>query len=108
MLYLFRGRDAGTRHAGTTLVDLLGAVRYLRPGEWKLNANGEWTSLATGPTYPAGWTLDIPPAGTRAVITPELADQENRSTLIPDLFYWEGSARVESRSGERRGRGRWS
>jgi len=105
MLYLLRGRDGETRYAGATLVDPAGAVRYLRPGEWKLKATGEWTSPVSGAAYPAGWTLDIPGAGIRTVIIPRLADQENRSALIPNLFYWEGSVRVESGSGERLGQG---
>ncbi len=105
MLYLLRGRDGGTRHAGATLVDSAGAVRYLTRGEWKLDATGQWTSPATGAPYPAGWTLDIPDASIRAVITPRLADQENRSALIPNLFYWEGSVRIESESGAGMGQG---
>ena len=105
MLYLLRNRDGGTRYAGATLVEAAGAVRYLQPGEWKLNATGQWTSPATGAPYPAGWILDIPDAAIRAVITPRLADQENRSALIPNLFYWEGSIRVEAESGTRIGQG---
>ena len=105
MLYRLRGRDGGARYAGATLVDPAGAVRYLRPGEWTLQATREWTSPVTRAAYPAGWTLEIPPAGIRAVITPRLADQENRSALLPNLFYWEGSVRVETRSGERMGQG---
>ena len=105
MLYLLRNRDGGTRYAGATLVDPAGGVRYLRPGEWKLKATGRWTSPVTDADYPAGWTLDIPSAGINAVIIPELPDQENRSALIPNLFYWEGSVRVEYGSGERIGQG---
>ena len=86
-------------------MDTAGAVRYLRPDEWMLNATGQWTSPVTDATYPAGWTLDIPTAAIRAVVTPKLADQENRSALVPVLFYWEGSVRVESRSGKRIGQG---
>jgi len=105
MLYLLRSRDGGTRYAGATLVDSTGAVRYLGPGEWKLNATRQWTSPATDAEYPAGWTLDVPSAAIRAVITPRLANQENRSALIPNLFYWEGSVRVETESGARIGQG---
>ena len=105
MLYLLRNRGGGTRYAGATLVETGGAVRYLQPGEWKLNATGRWTSPASGAPYPAGWILDIPDAAIRAVITPGVADQENRSALIPDLFYWEGSVRVESENGARIGQG---
>ena len=105
MLYLLRSRDGATRHAGATLVDPAGAVRYLKPGEWRLNVTGQWASPRTGAPYPAGWTLDIPDAAIRAVITPRLADQENRSALIPNLFYWEGAVQVESDSGRRIGLG---
>ena len=105
MLYLLRSRDCKTDHAGATLVDAAGEVRYLEPGEWELNATGEWTSPKTGAAYPAGWTLRIPAAGIDATITPKLADQENRSVLIPNLYYWEGSVEIESMNGEHIGQG---
>ena len=105
MLYLLRSRNGETRYAGATLVEPKGGVRYLRPGEWTLNVTGQWTSSVTGAPYPAGWTLDIPAAGIRTLITPKLADQENRSALVPNLFYWEGSVQIESRSGARIGQG---
>ena len=105
MLYLLRSRDGKTDHVGGTLVDAAGEVRYLEPGEWEMKATREWTSPKTGAAYPAGWILDIPVAGIRAAIAPKLADQENRSALIPNLFYWEGSVRIESKSGERIGQG---
>ena len=69
------------------MVDAAGEVRYLRPGEWDLNTTGEWSSPGTGAVYPAGWTLRIPVAGIGAVITPKLADQKDRSALIPNLLY---------------------
>ena len=105
MLYLLRSRDGKPGHAGATLVDAAGEVRYLEPGDWELNAIEEWTSSKTGAAYPSGWTLRIPAAGIAAVITPKLADQENRSALIPDLYYWEGSVEIESVNGERIGQG---
>ncbi|MCY4487108.1 MAG: carotenoid 1,2-hydratase [Deltaproteobacteria bacterium] len=105
MLYLLRNRDGATHHAGATVVDLEGAVRYLNPTEWNLDATGRWTSPATGTPYPAAWTLDVPTAGIHTVITPRLADQENRSALIPNLFYWEGSVRVDDGKGRRIGQG---
>ena len=52
MLHLLRSRNGYARYAGATLVDPAGAVRYLRPGEWKLNATGQWTSPATGAPIP--------------------------------------------------------
>ena len=62
------------------------------------NENGAGRSQAQKALAVGGW----------AVITPKLANQENRSALIPNLFYWEGSVRIESESGERIGRGTWS
>ena len=59
------------------------------------NENGAGRSQAQKALAVGGW----------AVITPKLANQENRSALIPNLFYWEGSVRIESESGERIGRG---
>ena len=53
----------------------------------------------------AGWTLWIPVAGIAAAITQKLADQENRSALIPNLYSREGSVRVESDREEHIGQG---
>ena len=86
-------------------MDAAGEARYPEPGEWELNATEEWTSPVTGAPYPAGWALDIPSAGIDAMITPKLADQENRSALIPNLYYWEGSVEIESVNGEHTGQG---
>ena len=105
MLYLLRSRNGGIHHAGATLVDSLGIVRYLNRDEWSLHTTRRWTSPVTGAPYPAGWTLDIPSGGIRIVITPKCDDQENRSSSIPDLFYWEGSVRVEDKKGVRLGQG---
>jgi predicted secreted hydrolase len=41
----------------------------------------------------------------RIVIVPELADQENRSYLVKNLFYWEGAVRIETAEGSGIGRG---
>jgi predicted secreted hydrolase len=105
MLYLLRSRSGRTDYASGTVVGSDGKPRYLTGGDWKLEATKTWTSRRTGASYPAGWKLEIPSAGFSAVITPELADQENRSTLIPDLHYWEGSVSVESPGGARIGQG---
>ena len=105
MLYLLRSRKSKTSYTGATLVEAAGEVRYLEPSEWELNVTREWTSPVSGAAYPAGWMLRIPAAGMTAAITPKLADQENRSVLIPNLYYWEGSVRVESASGKRIGQG---
>lgn len=105
MFYLFRSREGKTDHAGAALVNAAGEVRYLEPDEWELNVTGDWRSPVSGAAYPTGWTLRIPSAGIASVITPKLADQENRSALIPNLCYWEGSIQIESAGGKRIGQG---
>jgi predicted secreted hydrolase len=105
MLYLLRSRSGKTDYASGTVVGITGEVRYLGSDDWQLHITREWTSRTTGSSYPAGWTLQIPEFGIIAVITPEVADQENRSRLIADLNYWEGSVSIESTGGERIGQG---
>lgn len=105
MLYLLRSRSGKKDYASGTVVDAAGRVLYLGPEDWQLKATGRWASPTTNASYPAGWTLQIADIGISAVITPKIADQENASTLIPDLYYWEGSVLVESPSGKRIGEG---
>lgn len=105
MLYLLRSRSGETDFARGTLVAEDGRARFLEPGDWRLRPAGTWTSPSTEARYPAGWTLEVPAAGIDAVVTPDVADQENRSRLLPGLHYWEGSVSIESKDGERIGRG---
>ena len=38
-------------------------------------------------------------------IVPQLAYQENRSRILPDLYYWEGAVTILGSRGERLGQG---
>jgi predicted secreted hydrolase len=49
--------------------------------------------------------IELPGEGLRLEVVPELADQENRSRLVPDLHYWEGAVRVLGRERAPVGRG---
>ena len=105
MLYLMRDADGGIDFARGTAVASTGEARPLAPGDWTLRATGRWRSPASGAEYPAGWTLEVP--GERLVLTvrPLLADQENRSRRLPDLFYWEGAVELLAEGGRRAGKG---
>jgi predicted secreted hydrolase len=105
MLYVLRRRDGTASWRNATLVDRAGRVRLLAPGDWTVRPIGSWRSEASGATYPSGWELDVPGEGLRLVVTPEVKAAENRSTLVPGLFYWEGPVDVADRGGARVGAG---
>jgi predicted secreted hydrolase len=99
MLYHLRDAEGRTVAARGTLVEEDGAARYFEAGDWSLETTDRWHSDATDTTYPAGWKLVFPAAGLDVRVTPELADQENRSRLFPRLHYWEGAVRVTDPEG---------
>jgi predicted secreted hydrolase len=105
MLYLLRDRGGGTSQARGTVVSGSGVARYLDRGDWTVRATASWRSAASGATYPSRWTIEVPGEGLRLDVVPLVADQENRSSRLPDLFYWEGAVEVRGAPGERVGRG---
>jgi predicted secreted hydrolase len=105
MLYHLRGKTREASFARGTLVAPDGTVRYLAPSDWVIRPTATWTSPATRARYPSGWTIELPGEGLSVEVVPELADQENRSRLVPDLHYWEGAVRVLGRDGAPAGRG---
>jgi predicted secreted hydrolase len=105
MLYLLRDRAGALDFGRGTLVDAGGRARYLEPSEWRVRATAQWTSAETGARYPARWMVEVPAQGVAVEVVPELADQENRSRLVKDLFYWEGAVRVLGLDGRPAGQG---
>ena len=105
MLYLLRDDQGRVVFARGSLVSRTGEVRYLAAGEWTVQSSRTWKSPETGAEYPAGWTVRLPDADLEMVVVPELADQENRSRIVEDLFYWEGLVRVQDLEGRRIGHG---
>jgi predicted secreted hydrolase len=79
-----------------------GAPRYLAAADFAVRATRRWRSAASGAVYPSRWEVAVPSERLRLTVTPLLADQENRSRLIPRLFYWEGAVGV---GGDATGRG---
>ena len=105
MLYLLRDDQGGVDFARGSLVSSTGEVRYLAAGEWSIHSSDIWKSRETDAEYPAGWTVKLPDADLQMVVVPELADQENRSRIVEDLFYWEGLVRVQDLEGRQIGHG---
>jgi predicted secreted hydrolase len=104
MLYLLRGADGRIDFAQGTLVGEDGTARVLPPDQWRLVSLDSWRSAQTGALYPSRWTLEIPSEELTLEIRTRIDDQENRSSLVPDLHYYEGSVRI-LRDGRPLGRG---
>jgi predicted secreted hydrolase len=105
MLYLLRDAEGRVDFASGTLVPVAGAPRYLVARDFVVRPTRRWRSPDSGADYPAGWIVELPAEGIRLEVAPELADQENRSRLVRDLFYWEGAVALRGPDGAPAGRG---
>ncbi len=105
MLYLLRDWTGRIDFAHGTLVSRAGEPRYLAASEFAVRPTRSWKSRASGAEYPAGWVVEVAGEGLRLEVAPELDDQENRSELVRDLFYWEGAVRLRGLDGSPVGRG---
>jgi predicted secreted hydrolase len=95
MLYLLRRADGGLEAvSGGTLVAADGRATAIGVDEVSVRPLGQWTSPATGVTYPSGWALSAPAAQLELTLEPWLEAQEMQ------LFfsYWEGAVRVSGTS----------
>jgi predicted secreted hydrolase len=105
MLYVLRDSIGGIDHQHGTVVSADGNATYLASNEWTAQTTEEWESPRTGAIYPAGWTVTIPSHDLVLTVAPMLADQENASRQISNLFYWEGAVAVLAPGGRPLGRG---
>ena len=105
MLYVLRDEEGAVGYASGTMVGVSGETRTLAKDDFELVATDTWTSVDGVTTYPSRWRLSIPSADLVFYIQPELSDQENRSTIIPTMRYWEGVVTVRERTGGEIGRG---
>lgn len=105
MLYVLRRKDGTPSWRNATLVERDGRVRLLAPEAWTTRATGTWRSEETGAVYPSGWEIAVPAEGLRLVVTPDVKSAENRSSLVPGLFYWEGPVSVVDGRGAPAGAG---
>ena len=87
-----------------TVVAADGTVTHLGRQAFRVAVTRHWTSPATGATYPAGWTVDVPGLGLAVDLVPTVADQELDTRATTGVVYWEGSQRVTAtRNGVRLG-----
>ncbi len=93
-LSMVRAADGTYPRVYGTLVAPDGSTRHLGPGDFTVAATAQWTSPATGASYPAGWTVSIPSAGITAQLVPAVPQQELDTRATTGVVYWEGSQRV--------------
>lgn len=105
MLYVLRRADGSADFARGTLVAADGSARWLAAGDFTVRARGAWRSPATGATYPAGWSVEVPSAGLALEVDPAAQDQEVRAAHAGGVFYWEGAVRVRDAAGRASGAG---
>ncbi|MDA2934210.1 carotenoid 1,2-hydratase [Acidobacteria bacterium AH-259-D05] len=105
MLYHLRDKSGASDFARGTLVSSQGEVFNLKPEDWSLQVTGNWTSPDTGAVYPSRWKVSVPRANLHLEIIPLLAQQENRSRMLSNLYYWEGAVTILDREGKKVGQG---
>ncbi|MDZ4803413.1 MAG: lipocalin-like domain-containing protein [Candidatus Eisenbacteria bacterium] len=102
MLYRLRSRSGpASDWISGTWIDADGDTRPLRREEIVIEATGSWTSPSTGTTYPAQWTIQVPPIDLSLTARPTVAAQELDTTGSTGVLYWEGSIEI---AGQRAGR----
>lgn len=104
-LYVLRRADGSTSWRTATLVERDGTVRGLAPDAWTVRTTGSWRSAASGAVYPSGWEVAVPGEGILLDVVPLSEEAENRSTLLPDLSYWEGPVGLTGPDGRPSGEG---
>jgi predicted secreted hydrolase len=77
-----------------TAVDVAGATTHLGPGDFEVVVLDEWTSPATGATYPSGWQIRVAPLDLDVTLTPTVRDQELDTRATTGVVYWEGSQEI--------------
>jgi predicted secreted hydrolase len=95
MLYLIRDAQGKTLRVDGSIVSSTGDLSVLGAGDFLVNTEGEWTSPATGATYPSRWKVEVPDHDLTMRITPSLPDQELDTRATTGVIYWEGEAVVE-------------
>jgi predicted secreted hydrolase len=94
MLYLIRDPSGRPAIFDGSIVAADGGLTVLEEGDFAIAPTGEWTSEATGTTYPSGWCVALPEHGLEMTVTPALPNQEVDSRPTTGVIYWEGAADV--------------
>ncbi len=94
MLYLLRDSKGNIDFARGTLVQPDGRVQYLGREAFTVSVRDRWRSPTTSGIYPARWVITVPAEHIKVEVVPDMAEQENRSRLVPHLHYWEGAVTI--------------
>ncbi len=95
MLYVIHDGAGTPLIVDGSLVAADGTLTVLEADDFAIEATGEWTSPATGTTWPSGWTIAVPSAGLDLRVTPMMLDQELDTRYTTGIIYWEGQSLVE-------------
>lgn len=95
MLYRLRRRDGAADPVSSgTMVFVDGHTRHLTLADFRIEADGSWTSPSSKATYPRTWRVAIPSLDLSLEVTPRVADQELRTSRSTQVTYWEGAVAV--------------
>ena len=99
-LSLVRDADGSYPLVYGTLVDADGTTRHLdRDAFTRRRRRTTGRARRPAPTYPAGWTIDLPGEDLSIDLDPTVADQELDTRATTGVVYWEGSQRGRARRG---------
>ena len=95
MIYLLRQKDGKLNPASSgTYIQSNGKTRHLSKRDIEVIVTDTWNSPNSGAVYPSRWRLKIPLLFLDLNISPNLADQEMRTSESTGVTYWEGSVSV--------------
>lgn len=97
MLYFIRDANGNSISAYGGYIDANGQDHLLAASAIKATALAQWTSPATGATYPSGWRLifNDPQWQGSLTITPLLKNQELVACQSTGNAYWEGAVVIQ-------------
>lgn len=95
MLYRLREADGRPSPASSgTWIDREGHGHLLAVDAVRVEVLERWISPHSKAEYPSRWRVTIPSLSAVFEISPEMADQELRTTHSTQVTYWEGAVRV--------------
>ncbi|MGI8533812.1 MAG: MMPL family transporter [Candidatus Limnocylindrales bacterium] len=95
-LSLVRDTAGGYPLVYGTLVRPDGVSDHLTRDAFSVAVTADWTSPASGATYPAGWRIELPAESMIIDLRPTVAAQELDTRPTTGVVYWEGSQIVEA------------
>jgi len=103
MIYLLRRRDGSVEGVSSgTLIEPDGTWRNFELPGISIDVLNRWRSQESGGIYPGRWRIRIPEEAIEIILSPQVADQEMVSSLIPGLIYWEGAVEGKGLSGNQK------